>query len=328
MTHMILPEKPLEQIADALIAYLRVELDAPAIRYDTPLTQMEGGYETYTYRFRPGGVSGELAQTLVLRIYPQLYGTDRAVWESTIQNALADVGYPAPRAYLTCTDTSVLGGAFFIMQFLPGELMITAPPESIPGMLGRTHAALHDIDPEPLLQSLREQGFNESRYNLGGRLDWLRIGASKHPWLGDGVDWLLTNRPPEPERISMCHGDFHPLNILVQDGEVTGVLDWPGFIVTDPLFDVANTIILTMISAKHILSLTEWEIVIGMYLDAYRAQRPLDLKHLDYYKARRCIVALMEGADGHNVWQNPLIVRDLTACVHSVAGIRITRTTT
>jgi aminoglycoside phosphotransferase (APT) family kinase protein len=304
------------------------ELSSTPPRYDTPLTQMTGGYETYTYRFRLSGVPEDLARPLVLRIYPQFYGTERAVWESTIQNTLADAGYPVPRAHLTCTDTSVLGGAFFIMQFLPGELMMTAPPESVPGMLGRTHAVLHDIDPEPLLGSLRDLGFDESRYRLDGRLDWLRIEASRHPWLGDGVDWVLQNRPPEPEQLSICHGDFHPLNILVQDGQVTGVLDWPGFIVADPLFDVANTVILTMMSAKHLLSLTEWEIVIEMYLGAYRAQRPLDLTHMDYYKARRCVVALMEGADGHNVWQNPLIVKELTECVHSITGIRITRTTT
>jgi aminoglycoside phosphotransferase (APT) family kinase protein len=324
---MIHPERPLEQISDALIAYLRVELDAPAIRYDTPLTQMKGGYETYTYRFRLSGVLEDLARPLVLRIYPQFYSADRAVWESTIQNALADVGYPVPRVYLTCTDASVLGGAFFVMQFLPGVLMVTAPPESIPGILGRTHAHLHGIDPEPVVKALQERGFAEGWYRPSGRIDWLKTQASQHPWLGGAVDWLIENCPPEPERLAICHGDFHPLNILVQDGQVTGVLDWPGFIVTDPVFDVANTVILTMVS-KHLLSLAEWEIVVEMYLNAYRAQRPLDLRHLDYYKARRCVVALMEGADGHNVWQNPLIVKELTECVHSITGIRITRTTT
>ena len=66
------------------------------------------------------------------------------------------------------------------------------------------------------------------------------------------IDWLLENRPPEPERLAVCHGDFHPLNILVQDGIVTGVLDWPGFIIADPALDIANTIVLSTIPFKHI----------------------------------------------------------------------------
>jgi aminoglycoside phosphotransferase (APT) family kinase protein len=87
---------------------------------------LQGGYETYTCRFRLSGARGELSNPLVLRLYPRFYGTDNAVWESTIQNVLADEGYPVARAYLVCTDVSILGGAFYVMACLPGELMMTA----------------------------------------------------------------------------------------------------------------------------------------------------------------------------------------------------------
>jgi hypothetical protein len=69
---------------------------------------------------------------------------------------------------------SVPGGAFFIMEFLEGELMMNVSFETIPGLLGKTHAALHDIDPEPLLNSLRERGLDERRYRLAGRLEDLK----------------------------------------------------------------------------------------------------------------------------------------------------------
>ena len=142
--------------------------------------------------------------------------------------------------------------------------------------------------------------------------------------MNDGVLWLLENRPPEPERLSICHGDFHPLNILIKDGQVTGVLDWPGFIVADPVLDVACTIVLITISAKHLLSLVEWEQAVEMYVDSYRAQRPLNLKYLDYYRVRRCVIALMNGADGQEVWQSPFILKDLTEYIEQSTGIRIT----
>jgi aminoglycoside phosphotransferase (APT) family kinase protein len=313
----------LEQISDGLITYLETELDNASIGYETPLTPMSGGYETHMYRFRLGGVEGELSRPLALRLYPPHDGPGRAIWESTVQNALADQGYPVARAYLTCTDTSILGGVFFVMALLPGELMMTMPFETIPNLLGKADAALHRIDPGPLARSLGERGFDEGLFRFGSRLEELCDVAGRYPWLGESIDWLLEHRPPEPERLSVCHGDFHPLNILVQDGQVTGVLDWPGFMVADPVLDIANTILLATIPAKHLFSLPEWDKFAGMYLDAYRAHRPLDLECLDYYQARRCVIALLEGVRGHQVWQLPPVVEDLVEGVHSTTGIRV-----
>jgi aminoglycoside phosphotransferase (APT) family kinase protein len=320
---MIEPEKTLEQVSNGLIAYLRAELDDPAIEYEIPPTRMQGGYETYTYGFKLRGAEQELSNPLVLRLYPRFYGTANAVWESTIQNVLADQRYPVARVHFVCTDMSILGGAFYVMACLPGKLLMEAPFETIPGLLGRAHASLHSIDPAPLVKTLRERGFDERRYTLDGRFDLLLKRANEYPWLGDAVEWLVENRPPEPERLSVCHGDFHPLNILFQDGQVTGVLDWPGFIVADPVLDVANTTVLTAISGKHLLGLESPEMAIEMYLDAYQAERPLDLEHLDYYRARRSVYALLEGAGGQQVWQRPAIVQDLVEHTHRITGIRI-----
>ena len=243
---MLEPEKSLEQISDGLLDYVRREFNDPRLDYDRPLTRLQGGYETVTYRFKLNSVE----QGLVLRLYPRFYGPGNAVWESTIQNVLADEGFPVSRVHLTCTDMSVLGGAFFIMDFLEGELMMNVAFETIPGLLGSTHAALHDIDPDPLKSALSERGLDENRYALAGRMRDLKHRVSAHPWSRDAIDWLVENCPPEPERLSICHGDFHPLNILVREGRVSGVLDWPGFMIADPVLDVANTVVLTMISAN------------------------------------------------------------------------------
>jgi aminoglycoside phosphotransferase (APT) family kinase protein len=314
--------QPTNRISAGLIRYLRAELGDAAICYQKPPTRMQGGYETRVYRFSLSGAWAELSRSLVLRLYPPSCDPARAVWESTVQNALAAENYPAPRAYLTCTDPSVLGGAFFVMECLPGELMIRAPYETIPDMLGRAQAALHRIDPRPVRRTLNEQGFHERDYSLGSRLKWLQESADRHRWLAEAVDWLIQRRPAEPQGLCICHGDFHPLNILVQDGQVSGVLDWPGLMIADPALDVANTMVLTEISAKHLLSLTEGDKALELYLAAYRAQNPLDLAHLDYYRARRCVAALVEGAEGHQVWRQGPIATDLADCIYQVTGIR------
>ena len=321
---MLATERPLEQIANDLLAYLRSELDAPALAYRTPLTQMQGGYETCSFRFQLDGAPDGFSGPLVLRLYPAMYGAYDAEWGSAVQNLLADQGYPVARVPLTCTDASILGGAFYLMEFLPGELMIGAPYETIPGLLGQAHAHLHGLDPAPLVRALEEGGFDPRHYRIEGRLARLQEQADAYPWLAEAVAWLLRNQPPEPEQLCVCHGDFHPLNLLVQEGRVTGVLDWPGFLIADPALDVANTLTLMETSGKHLLRIAQWEIVIQMYLAAYEAERPLDRMHLDYYRARRCVGALAEGARGQQVWQQPPVVRDLVEVVQQVTGVRVT----
>lgn len=209
--------------------------------------------------------------------------------------------------------------------------MITAPIETIPEVLGKTHAALHGINPEPLIKSLSEQGIDKNTLGLSNRFDWLKDRASKLPWIRDGVDWLIKNRPLEPERLAVCHRDFHPLNILIQDGKITGVLDWPGFLIADPALDIANTIVLTTIPSKHLaytveqdFSSVDWEMAAELYLDAYRSQRLLDSTHLDYYRVMRSVNAFIQGFDGQKVWQHPLIVKDLIEFIHKITEILIT----
>jgi aminoglycoside phosphotransferase (APT) family kinase protein len=114
--------RDVEALSDKLISYLRARLGNPAIDFASPLTRLQGGYETSTYRFELDGASDELSGPLVLRLYPQFYGTRNAIWESTVQNVLAGEGYPVAQVHVVCTDMSILGGAFFIMDHLPGQL--------------------------------------------------------------------------------------------------------------------------------------------------------------------------------------------------------------
>jgi aminoglycoside phosphotransferase (APT) family kinase protein len=320
----------IKDLSGKLISYLRAKLGNPAIDYASPLTRLQGGYETATYRFELDGASDELSRPLVLRLYPEFYGTWNAVWESTVQNVLAAEGYPVAQAYVVCTDMSILGGAFFIMDHLPGRLLAMAPQESVPGLLGKTHADLHDIDPDPFIKTLDDKGIAEYDYRLTSRFDRLSDKAGKLPWIRQAVNWLSDNRPPEPARLAVCHGDFHAFNILYADGKVTGVLDWPGFAIADPVFDVANSIVLITIPGKHLaasmgdFSSVDWDLMTDLYLAAYRSYRSLDDANLGYYRVRRCVMALVQGFEGQKVWQHPLITRDLLAYICDISGIQIT----
>jgi aminoglycoside phosphotransferase (APT) family kinase protein len=320
-------ENNTHQIAGKLIAYLRSVYNDSSLAYDLPLTQLTGGIETATYQFKLKSGQKELNQPLVLRLYPEYRRSEDAVWESSVQNALAKKEYPAAMAYKVCVDKSILGGAFYIMQFLPGQPLWTAPFDTIAEMLGQTHANLHQIDPQPLVKMLQEQGFDENRFQF--RTDFfnsLAIAAkgTEFPWTRAMLNWLIQNHPPKPDRLAICHGDFHPLNILIKEGKVTGVLDWH-LSIADPILDVANTIrLITMI--KH-LSVPEaesidWETFIQKYLAAYRTQLPLDLRHIDYYRVVQDLVFLYDSVNTQALRVLSLINESLEF-IHKVTGIQV-----
>jgi aminoglycoside phosphotransferase (APT) family kinase protein len=321
----------IETISEKLITYLRDQLNTPLIDIESPLKPLQGGFETQIYYFQLKNAPGEFSKPLVLRLYPEFYGTGNATWESGIQKVLVAEGYPVAQVHLVCTDMSILGGAFFIMDFFPGKPMVTLPMEAGFQLLGSTHAALHKFDPKPLIKSLVDQGTDESMLYLSNRFEGLKVKARNFPWLRDAVGWLLDNRPPEPENLAVCHGDFHALNILVKDGAVSGVLDWAGFIIADPAMDIATTIVLTTIPFKHLaptlgldVSNVDFDVASDLYLDAYRAVKPYDEGNLSYYRVRRCVNSLIQGAEGQKVWQHPGIVQDLLEFIQSATGIQIT----
>jgi aminoglycoside phosphotransferase (APT) family kinase protein len=200
------PNKETAQIADRFLAYLREQLNDAAIAYDLPLTRLLGGFETSIYQFKLSGVQEAWNKHLVLRLYPERYGPENAVRESRVQNALAKQGYPVAKAHLVCTDKSILSGAFFVMDFLPGDLLIAAPVETIPEILGRAHATLHKRNPASLIASLNEQGIDEDQCRLDDQSDLEQNVANEFPWIRDGINWLIEHRPSEPAHFAICHG--------------------------------------------------------------------------------------------------------------------------
>ena len=317
------PAPALEDLSARLLAYLRDALADGRLDYAESPSRMRGGSQAHIYRFGLRSAFPDLARPLILCLYPRGYGAGRVVKESLVQNGLVRQSYPAPRVHAACADGSILGGAFLVMEFRPGDLMLRAPPETVPGMLGEAHAALHRIDPRPILESLRAQGREESGYRFERELALLRERTVRHSRLRPVVDWLSTNRPPEPDPPSICHGDFHPLNVLVRDGEVAGVLDWSDAIVGDPALDVACTMLLMRVFGRHVLSPSEADRAAEKYLESYPAPRPFDPDRLDYYRIRRCLIGLMDGAEGQAAWRRPSIARELAADVLRVTGLAV-----
>jgi aminoglycoside phosphotransferase (APT) family kinase protein len=124
--------------------------------------------------------------------------------------------------------------------------------------------------------------------------------------------------PVEPERLAVIHGDFHPLNILVVEGKVSCVLDWSGFLLADPAYDVAITLVLGTVAAP-----SEWLGLIKRYYECYQEESPVDPERVGYYRAFRCLWALYEGVEGHSGWSRPEVMRRLSEHFKKITGVVI-----
>ncbi len=116
------------------------------------------------------------------------------------------------------------------------------------------------------------------------------------------MDWLTARRPATAERPVICHGDFHPQNILVSHGTVTGVLDWPNVVVADAAYDVASTQVILGLVPIHLTAVPpalrapgglarRW--MLRRYLSGYRRHRAIDAAALVYYDAAACMRQLL-----------------------------------
>lgn len=251
----------------------------------------------------------------------------RALKERAIQNTLAGLGYPAPRVLAACADRAVLGAAWLVMERAPGRPLLDAQRLGASRVLADAHVRLHALDAEALLRALDEEGraaggaFDRTAVTYDGYLAGLdrRVGRGSLAGLAAGMGWLVDHRPAAGGPLVICHGDFHPQNLLVTAGRVSAVLDWPNVVVAEPECDVAST--------RAILALTPIElssvpaalrpliavlrpIMVARYLALYRRARRLDPSRLRYYEAASCTRGLVRAAEargaGGEAAENPL----------------------
>jgi len=282
---------------------LRWELTDPALEYAEPPVAISGGYDTEILAFWLQRAPAEWSRPLILRRLGPEHDPTRALRERDIQNAVAGLGFPAPRVLAASADPGALDGAFLILERMPGRPMLEVRKIGVAAVLSRTQLRLHALDAGPLLWAAGLTGGSDAM-TFDGLLDQIgrRIAARSLHGLGRGLDWLTAHRPAEAARPVICHGDFHPQNILMEGGVVTGVIDWPNALVADPAYDVASTrTILGLVplelsplpAVARVLLSAARPLLLARYLAGYRRGRPIDGRALGYYEATACMRQLI-----------------------------------
>lgn len=296
-------------LSSRLLDYLRIDLEAPALRLTEPLAAIRGGYDTQIFSFRLEGGPPASSGPLILRLLSARSQPTRVLRERAVQDAVAALGYPAPVVFSACADPEALGAAFLVMERKPGRPMLDAKRFGVAPALVAAQLRLHDLDAAPVLRATDAAGAGDV-ITVGGLLVDFAARVAGPPFAGlePAMDWLLAHRPAEPARRVICHGDFHPGNILVSAGEVTGVLDWPNAVVGDPAYDVAATKALLELTPVEVLDVraavrplidVARRLLLRRYLAGYRRRRSLDPSIIEYYEAVACMRGLIRVAEVH-----------------------------
>lgn len=178
------------------------------IHHVTAATPVTGGLDTEIWRIEHDGLVSALR---VMRAEQ----TAAAEIERTAMHAASAV-LPVPdiRASAIWNNQPVM-----LIEWMPGEPLLRAVAADLPNakawgrLLGEAQARLHEVEAPPGLPSPAES------------------------WLGR----LNPELPADAAGSALLHFDFHPLNVLVHEGQVSGVIDWTGATAGNPRLDAARS---------------------------------------------------------------------------------------
>lgn len=217
--------------------------------YAGPLSveQFKGGQSNPTYKLVTPG------RSYVLRRKPPgeiLKGAHAVEREARVLSALGETGFPVAKIYGLCTDDSVLGSWFYVMEMVEGRIFWDA---TFPGVsrderpayfdaMNATIARLHGVDYKAIgLEDYGKPGNYFARQIGRWTRQYLEDGdAGRNPDMDRLVKWLPAHIP-DGDETSIVHGDFRCDNMIFHPSEprVIAVLDWELSTLGHPLADFA-----------------------------------------------------------------------------------------
>jgi aminoglycoside phosphotransferase (APT) family kinase protein len=233
---------------------------------------------SYVMRAKPGPVA---------KLLPSAHAVER---EFTVMRALAGTAVPVAQMHCLCEDESVIGRAFYVMEFVQGRILWD---QSLPGMerseraaiydeMNRVISALHSVDHVAVgLGSFGKPGNYFERQIGRWSKQYVASITQPIPEMDELMAWLPANMPASARDSSaagIVHGDYRLDNMIFHPTEprVLAVLDWELSTIGHPLADFSY----------HCMS---WRIEPGQFRGIGGLDLPaLGIPSEDSYIARYC----------------------------------------
>ena len=220
--------------------------------FSGPLTlaSFKGGQSNPTYKLSTPGATYVLrtkpaAKALLL---PSAHAIER---EFKVMQGLHGTGVPVPRMLGLCEDESVIGRAFYVMEFMEGRVFWD---QSLPDCSQQERAAIYD-QMNHVISSLHRVAYAEhglADYGRPGNYFERQIGRWSKQYVASVtqpiaemdrlMEWLPAHIPAMARAEGMTrivHGDFRLDNLVFHPAQprVIAVLDWELSTLGHPLAD-------------------------------------------------------------------------------------------
>jgi aminoglycoside phosphotransferase (APT) family kinase protein len=169
------------------------------------------------------------------------------IQEFALLRVAFEFGVTVPEPLWSCTDDSVLGRPFFVMRrvagIAAGHRLVRLPrtPEQARALVtdvATQLARIHTIcPPEARLDFLAIPVEAPALAAVRSYRQALDALDAARPGLEWALRWAEVSAPPADD-LALCHHDFRIGNLMVDDHQVTGVLDWEFAAWSDPMSDV------------------------------------------------------------------------------------------
>ena len=293
---------------EAITAYLEQVVEDFHANEAINILQYPSGASNLTYEINWQGKDSE--QALILRTAPRGANIKSAHDMGREFQVLSRLGKhfkycPTPIAH--CTDDSVIGREFYLMEKVSGMIpRQTMPIDYEPELLTALCKQLMDIQLElhqidivdtGLIEMGKPMGYVERQVS-GWCKRYRNARTDDVPAADDLMQWLTDNQPDDcytkPEDASFIHNDYKLDNVVIsaeQPDRIISVLDWEMATVGDPLMDLGNSLAywvnendpkpmhaIAMMPTRDKGMLTREELI-----DYYVSNSPLNVKSFDYY---------------------------------------------
>ena len=225
-------------------------MEANVAGYSGPLLveQFKGGQSNPTYKLVTPARNYVLRRKPPGRILQGAHAVDR---EARVLSALGKTNVPAPHVHALCTDDSVIGTWFYVMDMVEGRNFWDATFPEVPrddrpayfDAMNEAIARLHQVDLNAVGLADYGKPGNYFARQIGR---WTRqyledADAGRDPDMDRMIEWLPAHIPQDDEA-AIIHGDFRCDNMIFHPTEpkVAAILDWELSTLGHPLADFAN----------------------------------------------------------------------------------------
>jgi len=228
----------------SLARYLRAQVEG--FSGDLTVTQFKGGQSNPTFMLNAGGKRYVLRRKPPGKLLPSAHAVDR---EFKVLSALHGTDVPVARPYVLCTDESVIGTMFYVMDCVEGRVLWDP---SLPGLtveqraaifdeMNRVIAALHKVDYEAVgLGDYGKPGNYLERQIARWTKQYRASETERIEAMENLIEWLPKNIPAGDET-TLVHGDYRLDNVIFHPTEprILAVLDWELSTLGHPIADFA-----------------------------------------------------------------------------------------